>query len=213
MTIRRRPPTDHPGGEDDEGDEERKVEVMTPAEARAALAQASVEALAGVLAYAEGVALVVGGVGVAVEPPEEIVRRAVDDTVDQRAPWLPRLGTFPVHLRRVVRLRIGEHLLRHARIKGGTGDPWQAHLGKVQLGDLRGVEQLAHYTGEMAPSFRECDPRVHEAAHRLHDFVRSRLEPWAADGADARAPSVRAAAPATAVIDVAVGGRGDEPLN
>lgn len=186
---------------------------MGAAAARSALAQASVEALADVLSYAEGVALVVGGVGVVVEAPEELVRRVVDDTVDQRAPWSPRLGTFLEHVRRRVRLRIGEHLLRHARLRGGMRDPWEAQLADVQLGSLRGVEQLAHYAGEMASSFREGDPRVHAAAHRLHDFVRSRLAPWATDGGDNGTSSTRASARCPALIEVELGGCSDKPLN
>ena len=137
-----------------------KPAVLTPAAARAALAQASVDALADLLCYAEGVALVVSGVGVAVETPEEIARRAVEDPVDQRAPWSPQLGTFLAHLRRLVRLRIGERLLRHARLRGGTRDPWEAQLAGVQLGSLRGVEQLAHYAGEMAPSLASTRRRT-----------------------------------------------------
>ena len=189
-----------------------KPAVLTPAAARAALAQASVDALADLLCYAEGVALVVSGVGVAVETPEEIARRAVEDPVDQRAPWSPQLGTFLAHLRRLVRLRIGERLLRHARLRGGTRDPWEAQLAGVQLGSLRGVEQLAHYAGEMSPSFREGDPRVHAAAHRLHDFVRSRLAPWATDGGDNGTSSTRASA-VPALTEVELGGRSDKPLN
>lgn len=157
---------------------------LSRTEARWAIAQSGVAEMHHVLAYAEAFAIIAAGVSVAVEPPERLVRRMVDDTVRGDKHWPSRAHTFPVHLCRSTRCEVASRLTLHARMRGRTTPLWEARLGPSQLGDLRGIEQLAHWAGEMMTYVRGNDGAVLEAAVKLSDFVRDRLAPWAGDPDD-----------------------------
>ena len=151
---------------------------LTRIEARWARTQTGVAEMHIVLAYAEAFALVAAGVSVAVDAPERLVRRLVDATLCGELQWLPRANTFPVHLCKAVRLEVAGQLTLAARLRGRGPTLWEARLGAAQIGDLRGVEQLAHWSGEMMAFVRSNDGALLAAAVKLADFVRARLEPW-----------------------------------
>ena len=151
---------------------------LTRIEARWARAQAGVAEMHGVLAYAEAFALIASGVSVTVEPPERLVRRVVDATLCGELQWQPRANTFPIHLCKAVRLEVAGQLALHARLRGHGPALWEVRLGAAQVGDLRGVEQLGHWSGEMMAFVRANDSALLAAAIKLADFVRARLEPW-----------------------------------
>ena len=154
---------------------------ITAPAARWAMAQAGICEMTIVLAYAEACALIAGGLRVVIEPPERLARRVVDATVSGDKPWRPEAHTFPVHLCQTIRLETAATIAQHARLRGRAPTLWAARLSDAQLGDLLGVERLAHWAGEMMASIRNGDAVVIEAAIKLADFVRGRLEPWAGD--------------------------------
>lgn len=157
---------------------------MTRIEARWAIAQSGVTEMHGVLAYAEAFAVIATGVSVEVEPPERLVRRVVTATLRGDLQWTPRAHTFPVHLCKSTRLEVAGRLALHARMRGRGPALWEARLGAMQLGDLRGIEQLAHWAGEMMVYVRSNDAATLDAAVKLADFVRARLQPWAGEPDD-----------------------------
>lgn len=157
---------------------------LSRTEARWAIEQSSVVEILGVLAYAEGFAIVAAGVGVTTGEPERLVRRIVDETLQGALRWMPSAHTFPTHLRRAARLEIAGQLALHARLRGHVPKPWDARLAPVQVGDLRGVEQLAHFAGEMMPTVRSNDGTSIETAIKLTDFVRARLSVFAGEPDD-----------------------------
>ena len=154
---------------------------LTRTEARWAIAQSGVAEMHAVLAYAEAFAVVAAGVSVAVEPPERLVRRCVTATLRGELQWSPRAHTFPVHLCKAARLEIAGRLALHARLRGKGPALWEARLSALQLGDLRGIEQLAHWAGEMMGYVRSNDAAMLEAAIKMSDFVRAKLQPWAGE--------------------------------
>lgn len=157
---------------------------MTRTEARWAIAQSGVAEMHGVLAYTEAFAVIAAGVGVAGDEPERLVRRMVALTLRGELQWTPRAHTFPIHLRKAARLDVAGRLALHARLRGHAPALWEARLGPMQLGDLRGLEQLAHWAGEMMVFVRSNDSATLEAAIKLSDFVRTKLAPWAGEPDD-----------------------------
>ncbi len=157
---------------------------LTRASARWAIAQSGVAEMHGVLAYAEALAVIAAGITVAVEPPERLVRRMVTATLRGDRAWAPREHTFPAHLRKATRLEVAGRFTLHARMRGRGPALWEARLGEMQLGDLRGIEQLAHWAGEMMVHVRSNDAAMLAAAIKLADYVRGRLQPWAGEPDD-----------------------------
>lgn len=157
---------------------------LTRIEARWAIAQSGVAEMHGVLAYTEAFAVIAAGVSVEVEPPERLVRRVIAATLRGELQWTPRAHTFPVHLCKATRLEVAGRLALHARLRGGGPALWEARLCERQLGDLRGIEQLAHWAGEMMVYVRSNDAATLAAAIKLSDHVRSKLQPWAGDPDD-----------------------------
>lgn len=157
---------------------------MSRIEARWAISQSSVAEMHGVLVYAEAFGIVAAGVGVTMGDPARLVRRVINETLRGVRPWRPTAHTFPTHLRASTRHEIAAHLALHARLRGHRPGLWDARLAVVQVGDLRGVEQLGHFAGEMMPSVRSNDGPTLEAAIKLTDFVRARLAPFAGDPDD-----------------------------
>jgi hypothetical protein len=175
---------------------------LTRTEARWAIAQSGVAEMHHVLAYTEAFAVIAAGVTVEVEPPERLVRRMITATLRGDLQWTPRAHTFPVHLCKATRLEVAGRLALHARLRGCGPALWEARLGPMQVGDLRGIEQLAHWAGEMMVHVRSNDGATLEAAVKLADFVRARLQPWAGEPDDedtARLPARTAPAPAETV--------------
>jgi len=171
---------------------------LTRTEARWALAQCGVVELHGVLAYAEAFAVIAAGVSVTVDPPPQLVRRVVLSTLRGELQWQPRAHTFPAHLCKGTRLEIAGRLALHARVRGHAPSLWEARLGGMQVGDLRGIEQLAHWTGEMMVYVRSNDAGTLEAAIKLSDFVRGRLLAWAGEPDDEDTARLSATPPPTA---------------
>ena len=157
---------------------------LSRSEARWAIEQCGVAEMHGVLTYAEAFAIVAAGVSVTMGDPARLVRRLVDDTLKGALHWRPTAHTFPAHLRKAARLEIASHLALHARMRGHVPGLWDARLAVVQVGDLRGVEQLAHWAGEMMPSVRSNDSATLGEAIKLTDFVRARLAPFAGEPDD-----------------------------
>lgn len=164
---------------------------MAPAAARMALRQVSLTEVLGLLAYVEGFGLVVGSVGVAVEPTR-LVREACAEVLDGAAPWEPTRGTWPAHLRGVLRTRLTERLRREALSRGQDGRPvHELRMAVAQLGDLAGVADLAHGAGELMVFVRAGDAATLRAAIAVCDRVRTQLEEIAAtDGREDTAPIV-----------------------
>ena len=155
---------------------------MAPAAARMALRQVSLTEVLGLLAYVEGFGLVIGSLGVVVEPTR-LVREACADVVDGAAPWEPTRGTWPAHLRGVLRTRLAERLRREALSRGQDGRPvHELRMAVAQLGDLAGVADLAHSAGELMVFVRTGDAATLRAAIAVCDRVRTQLEAIAATG-------------------------------
>ena len=173
----------------------------TRTEARWAIAQCGVAEMHGVLAYAEAFAIVAAGAGVPMGAPARLVQRMVDATVSGALRWSATAHTFPVHLRKAVRLEIAGHLGLHGRLRGRGPTIWDARLAAVQVGDLRGVEALGHWAGEVMPRLRSNDDATLEEAIKLADFVRARLAPLAGEVDDE--DTVRLRAPL--VTEIALG--------
>jgi hypothetical protein len=184
-------------------------EGLTRSEARWAIAQSGLAAMHDVLTYAEGFAIVAAGVGVAMGEPARLVRRLVEDTIGGTLCWSPTKHTFPAHLRLATRLEIAGQLTVHARMRGKVATLWEARLATVQVGDLRGVEQLAHFAGEMMPTLRSNDARTLDEAIKLTDFVRARFEPFAGNPDDE--DTARNVTPA--VVAVVIGESDDKKTN
>ncbi|MBK9032146.1 MAG: hypothetical protein IPL61_12640 [Myxococcales bacterium] len=53
----------------------------------------------------------------------------------------------------------------------------------MQVGDLRGLELIAHYAGEMARTFRRSDGEVRATAARLATYLQTCLRVYAEDTA------------------------------
>lgn len=148
-------------------------------EARWALAQTTMPAMLGVLAYAEGFGLVAAGALVTMGPPRRLVERVARETVTGQIPWQPAVETFPSHLRQAVRAEISRHMLLHARLRGNASpDVWKSRLADTQVGNLRGVELLGHWAGQFAWTVRGDDVDMVAEAARLTDAVRDILAPW-----------------------------------
>ena len=156
------------------------MRITAPA-ARWAMAQSGIGEMMTVLAYAEACTLIAGGLNVGLGTPDRLARHVVDETVNGDTPWRPEAHTFPVHLCQTIRLETAATIAQHARLRGRAPTLWGARLSDAQLGDLLGVERLAHWAGEMMASIRNGDALVIEAAIKLADFVRSRLDPWTGD--------------------------------
>lgn len=140
-------------------------------DARRIHAEASADGLVRVVAYAEAMAILLAGLDVHVGVPEALVRQALDDTLTGVFPWSPLLGGVGAHLERHVRARLSSALLAAGRQRGRLRDPWAARLARAQVGDLRGLELVAHHAGEMAATFRSGDRDVRAAADRLAAHV------------------------------------------
>ncbi len=147
--------------------------------ARRIHAEADAEGLLRVVAYAEAMAVLLAGLDVHVGVPEALVRQALDDTLTGTFPWSPILGGVCAHLERHVRSRLSSALLAAGRQRGRLRDPWAARLARAQVGDLRGLELVAHHAGEMAATFRRGDRDVRLTAERLaaEKFVGCRIRP------------------------------------
>ena len=139
--------------------------------ARRIHAEADAEGLLRVVAYAEAMAVLLAGLDVHVGVPEALVRQALDDTLTGTFPWSPLLGGVCAHLERHVRSRLAAALLAAGRQRGRLRDPWAARLARAQVGDLRGLELVAHHAGEMAATFRRGDRDVRLTAERLAAHV------------------------------------------
>lgn len=164
---------------------------MTPDVARMALRQFGLTEVLGLLAYVEGFGLVVGSLGVVVEPTR-LVRDACAEVIDGRAPWAPPQDTLPAHLRTVLRTCLSERLRREALTRGQDGRPVRdLRMAVAQLGDLAGVAELAHGAGELMVFVRSGDADMLRAAIAVCDRTRARLEEIAAmDGGADTAPIV-----------------------
>ena len=174
-------------------------------EARCALKQCDLPEMHAVLTYAEGFGIVAAGLGVKMGGPARLVRRLVDETVQGVLHWSPKANTFPIHLRKAARLEITRYLTQHARLRGNTPAIWEARLTDEQVGDLRGMEQLAHFGGEMMRSLRSDDSATLHEAIRLTTFLRNRLEPFAGEPDDE--DTARLMAPLAAGNRAAPGGK------
>lgn len=135
-----------------------------------------------VLAYVEGFSLIAAGLGAASEHPGDLVRRLVDASVRGSIHWQPFRGPFPAHLCKAARLELAGRLVVHARMRGAGYQT--ARLSPVQIGDLRGVEDLAHWAGEVMPCLRASDNALINEAVNLAGFVRRRLEPFVGEPDD-----------------------------
>jgi hypothetical protein len=184
-------------------------EGLTRSEARWAIAQSGLAAMHDVLTYAEGFAIVAAGVGVAMGEPARLVRRLVEDTIGGTLCWSPTKHTFPIHLRMATRLEIAGRMALHARLRGTAPALWEVQLVPMQVGDLRGVEQLAHWAAEMMPTVRSNDGKALDAAVKLTDFVRRRIEPFAGNPDDE--DTARNVTPA--VVAVVIGESDDKKTN
>lgn len=144
-------------------------------EARAVLARLDVETLVGLIAYAEALAVPLAGLGVQLGEPGVLVEVAIDETIAGRAAWTPLMASVEAHLRAIIRSRANAALVAEAQQRGATRAPWQARLSVLQVGDLRGLEQVFHYGAEMAVAFRRHDPAVRQVAEDLAVGLRQRL--------------------------------------
>ena len=182
---------------------------LSRGEARCAIKQSGVAEIHGVLTYAEAFGIIAAGIGVTMGEPARLLRRLVDETLRGSLHWLPKAHTFPTHLRRAARLEITGHMTLHARMRGNNPAIWEARLADSQVGDLRGVEQLAHWAGEMMPSVRSNDSGTLHQAIKLTHFVHARLAPFAGEPDDE--DTARIVAPVAA--DIAAGSRDDNKPN
>lgn len=182
---------------------------MAPDVARLALRQIGLTETLGLLAYVEGFGLVVGSLGVVVEPTR-LVRDTCAEVIDGRAPWTPPQATFPAHLRAVLRTCLCERLRREALTRGHDGRPVRdLRMAVAQLGDLAGVAELAHGAGELMVFVRSGDGDMLRAAIAVCDRTRALLEEIAArDGGADTVPFVvlppRRSPPVSGVVATAV---------
>jgi hypothetical protein len=161
---------------------------LSAVEARAVLARLDEEALVGLLAYAEALAVPLAGLGVHLGAPGDVVEVAIDETITGRVAWTPHLASVEGHVRALIRSRASAALLEEAQQRGRTRQPWAARLADVQIGDLRGLELVFHYGAEMAVAFRRHDPAVRMLAADLAAGLQRRL---AYAERDTRAPDAR----------------------
>lgn len=148
---------------------------LSAAEARAVLARLDVDALVGLLAYAEALAVPLAGLGVQFGAPADVVEVAIDETITGRVAWTPHLASVEGHVRAIIRSRASAALLEEAQQRGRTRQPWAARLAAQQVGDLRGLELVFHYGAEMAVAFRRHDPAVRMLAADLAAGLQRRL--------------------------------------
>lgn len=142
-------------------------QALSATEARAVLALLDVETLVGLIAYAEALAVPLAGLGVHLGEPGALVEVAIDETIAGRVARTPLMASVEAHLRALIRSRANAALLAEAQQRGATRAPWQARLSVLQVGDLRGLEQVFHYGAELAVTFRRHDPAVRMAAEDL----------------------------------------------
>ncbi|MBK9031541.1 MAG: hypothetical protein IPL61_09435 [Myxococcales bacterium] len=174
------------------------VRVMTPTIARIALRQTTVTEVLGLLAYAEGFALVVGSLGLGLEPPR-VVRHAAHQVIAGKQPWAPHRAVFPAHLRAVARAVMADRLRLEAlaRTHPGCALP-DVRMTVAQVGDLAGVAELAHSAGEVMVFHRADAPALLAAAVPICDSIRALLERLAHQDAGAdTAPIAMAREPGT----------------
>lgn len=174
---------------------------LSRSEARCAIKQSDVPEMHGVLTYAEAYGIIAAGLGVTMGDPARLVRRLVDETLRGVQHWMPKTHTFTAHLRKAARLEITSHMTLHARMRGNTPAIWEARLAVAQVGDLRGVEQLGHWAGEMMRSIRSDDSATLHEAIKLTHFVRTRLAPFAGEPDDEDTARLRAPAVVAIALD------------
>lgn len=148
---------------------------LSPDDRAALMLCCGLEQMVDLIAYAEVRALVAGGLGVRVEPPEVLARAALEVTLQREppirgVPWSPSPDTFVEQLRAHVRATTARAMLERARERG-VG----ALLSPAQVGSLDGIEVLSHLAGEQAGPIRENDGSTVSKAIDLADFARARL--------------------------------------
>jgi hypothetical protein len=146
----------------------------------------SVEEMLRTLAYAELRAIMLAWARVPVRAPADLVRAAIDTTLDAGAP--PNSWYAPIFgqcVRDTIRTETADAPLHAARKAGPV--PWARPLAPGQHGDSEGLELIFHEAGEIAGRVRAHEPRSLSTAVGLTDYVRA--------NARARARSARGASP------------------
>lgn len=159
---------------------------MSPTLARLALRQMNVTEALLALAYAEGFGLVVGSLGIAVDPMR-VVRAAAELVLTGRVPWEATRVTLPAHLRAVQRAVLADRLRLEVVARTLPGRALdETRLAVAQLGAVAGVGELAHAAGELMGFVRSEDASTLRAAVVVCDGIRAKLEAIA--GTEATAP-------------------------
>lgn len=148
--------------------------------------QLTIPELVGALGYAEVLAVFAAGLGVRLEPTA-LVWRGIESGLAGPRRWQPAREGFPSLVRRRVRAYMRGELEGHALQLGQP--PTTGRLAEVQVGDLRGLEQLAHRAAEMGAWVRANDDALVPLAVALADRTQRRLAhgPGVEVRADARA--------------------------
>ena len=171
---------------------------MTPDAARLALAQATMDELCGVLAYAEGVGLVAAALGVGVELVT-LIAAVLTETIDGTRPW--DVGeSFPAHLRGAIGDALRGRVWRRCEERGGPLGSRASHalLALQQLGSIAGILDGAHRFGETMMAIRARDGSTGVRVVALDQLIRARVGRLVASDAapiavhaDADTPSLR----------------------
>jgi hypothetical protein len=152
------------------------IGAMGPALARMALRQTSLTEVLGLVAYAEGFALVVGSLGLGLEP-RRVVRHAFKLVVDGQRPWHPARRGFPAHVRAVAHAAMADRLRLEGQARAHPACPVEeVRMAAAQIGGLAGVAELAHSAGELMVFHRADDAAMITAAVGVCDAMRARLE-------------------------------------
>ena len=157
-------------------DDDDRGEPMTAAIALVATPQVTLGSVIELLAYLEGVALVMCNLGVEVDPIR-LAQWQFQSTTRGATPWDPGRGSFVEHLKAgawaLLSKRVDAIAVRSAMATGHGLDVLK--LSTAQVGTLAGVVEAARRLAEVMPFVRAHDMTYVGIAGVLRDWMRCAL--------------------------------------